>query len=144
MKYIKFTGDYSQLKNMGYEFQKLFAGNYMQWSKGYTRIWKKGGDVSIDRLTNYEGAFFEWFKRYYDKQVPLPTTKHGFIRVQLDMQTGEVNLNVTKYVEQNKAMMTDDSVEYRYELTVLSVKNLSPLLELVKLGWVELGEYDEN
>lgn len=57
--YIKFTGKYTDLQDMGYKFQKLFARNYMQWCKhvdpeGYghcIRVWKKGGgDVEFDDL----------------------------------------------------------------------------------------------
>jgi len=43
--YVKFTGDYSKLKSMGFTFQKLFAGNYMQWEKNGFRIWKKGAEL---------------------------------------------------------------------------------------------------
>lgn len=28
---LAFHGDYSALKGMGFTFQKLYAGNYMQW-----------------------------------------------------------------------------------------------------------------
>lgn len=64
-KFIEFSGDYSKLKSMGFSFQKLYAGNYMQWAHSdsefgsSTRIWKKGSEVTIDRLTNYEGFFLE-------------------------------------------------------------------------------------
>ncbi len=43
--YVKFTGDYSKLKSMGFTFQKLFAGNYMQWEKNGFRVWKKGAEL---------------------------------------------------------------------------------------------------
>ena len=54
-KYIKFTGKYADLKPMGFEFQKLYAANYMQWHNDGMRVWKRAGDVSIDDFTNYEG-----------------------------------------------------------------------------------------
>lgn len=52
--YVKFTGDYSKLKDMGYGFQKLYASNYMQWEKNGFRIWKKGHDITHDEYNLYK------------------------------------------------------------------------------------------
>lgn len=54
MKYIKFIGRKSDLKGMGYTFQKLFAMNYNCWHKSIDEyseqavwIWDKGKQVEI-------------------------------------------------------------------------------------------------
>lgn len=60
-KYIKFKGDYSQLKNLGFSFQKLYANNYMQWEKDGVRIFKKGSELTIGRISNFEGEFLYKF-----------------------------------------------------------------------------------
>lgn len=53
-EYIKFTGEYKKLKSMGFVFQRLFAGNYMQWCKDGIRIWKKGSDITYDEINLYK------------------------------------------------------------------------------------------
>ncbi len=58
--YLKFTGDYSKLKSMGYTFQKLYANNYMSWRKSGLLIYKRGAEVTI---TNYDGyALINFFR----------------------------------------------------------------------------------
>ncbi len=54
MKYIKFIGRKSDLKGMGYTFQKLFGMNYNCWHKSIDEyssqtvwIWDKGKQVEI-------------------------------------------------------------------------------------------------
>ena len=54
MNYIKFTGKYAELKDKGFEFQKLFANNYMQWRRDGIRVWKKGGDVTCENVDLYD------------------------------------------------------------------------------------------
>lgn len=72
-QYLAFHGDYSALKGMGFKFQKLYANNYMQWELetqkhlSSIRIWKRGGDVTVDELTNYEGSFFAGFLALREK-----------------------------------------------------------------------------
>lgn len=57
--YIRFTGKYGDLKKQwGFGFQRLYANNYMQWCNGDVRVWKKGGDVTVDGWTNYEYPMF--------------------------------------------------------------------------------------
>ncbi len=52
--YLKFTGDYSKLKSMGYTFQKLYARNYMSWNKAGVFIFKKGSDITCGDINLYQ------------------------------------------------------------------------------------------
>ena len=52
--YVKFNGEFSKLKGLGFEFQKLFASNYMQWHKEGFRVWKKGSDITHDDFDLYK------------------------------------------------------------------------------------------
>lgn len=52
--YLKFTGDYTALKTLGYKFQKLYAANYMSWSKEGVFIFKKGADVSHGNINLFK------------------------------------------------------------------------------------------
>ena len=157
-KYIKFTGDYSKLKPMGYEFQRLFAGNYMQWSKASdgewsptTRIWKKGTEVTMDALTNYEGAFFELYMEYKTngKEIPWYTSTslgtHTWLRVITNNVDRTVSFDYNTYIEQERANYalfdTDDTDAMSHDLcsVVMDAKTLAALDKLIDLGWVELG-----
>lgn len=65
MKQLKFIGEYRDLKKYGFVFQKLYASNYMQWSKelkGDHRIsvWKKGAVVEIDDFYDWSGIVAEY------------------------------------------------------------------------------------
>ena len=154
--YIKFTGDYSKLKSMGYEFQSLFASNYMQWSKRSdgehsptTRVWKKGAEVTMDRLTNYEGAFFELYMKYKTegKELPWHTStffkKHTSLRVVTNYTDWSVSFDYNTYVEQMRAsgdaMENDEDYECVLQIVPMDAKLLAALDELIELGWVELG-----
>lgn len=131
--FIKFTGDYSKLKSMGYSFQKLYAANYMQWCNGDTRVWKKGTDVTLDRLTNFEGPFFELFMHHYNNQIPIEF-RHNVVSVICNNEDYTVSLDQTAYRQQ-----WDDMVAGPLTQSLVSRDSLNPLLELIKLGWVELG-----
>ena len=157
-KYIKFTGDYSKLKSMGYEFQKLFANDYMQWSKNSgdewsptTRIWKKGAEVTMDRLTNYEGVFFELYMEYKanGKELPWHTSTtlgtHTWLRVITNNVDRTVSFDYNTYIEQERANHIawdkDNDADTTHDLcsVVMDAKTLAALDELIALGWVELG-----
>ena len=159
-KYIKFIGDYSRLMSMGYEFQKLYASNYMQWSKASdgewsptTRIWKKGAEVTMDALTNYEGAFFELYMDYKTKgkEIPIPwytSTSfgtHTWLRVITNNVDRTVSFDYNTYIEQeranHRAFEKDDTDALSHDLcsVAMDTKTLTALDELIDLGWVELG-----
>jgi len=152
-KFIKFTGDYSKLKSMGYEFQALYASNYMQWSKASdgewsptTRVWKKGTEVTMDALTNYEGAFFELYMDYKNRgeEIPWHTSnflgKSTYLRVITHRATRTVSFDYELYVNQMREHINNpDTATYEYESVVVDAKVLAALDEFIKLGWVELG-----
>ena len=156
-KYIKFIGDYSKLKSMGYGFQKLFANNYMQWSKHSgneyspsTRIWKKGTDVTIDQLTNYEGSFFELYTS--GENLPWSTgvfTKTPALRIVTNNRDYSVSFDYQAYIEQERRNFElyeagkDDEASHNLSVVWLTKEHLAALDELIELGWVELENYDE-
>ena len=81
--YLAFHGDYSALKHRGFVFQKLYANNYMQWSLetkkhiGYIRIWKRGAEVTVDELTNFEGSFFQGLLALQEAGLSPCIAKHA-------------------------------------------------------------------
>jgi len=161
-KIIKFTGDYSKLKPMGYEFQKLFAGNYMQWCKRSggewsptTRIFKKGADVCMDHLTNFEGPFFELYMDYKNRGEELPWEDMMYSGRSLKLVTKQSDFSVSfdyqSYIEQERANIkafeenpNTTDVYFDLQTTWIKEPHLAALDELIDLGWVELGTIGEE
>ena len=158
-KYIKFTGVYTELKNMGYTFQKLYASNYMQWCHDDTgiRVWKKGADVTIDAVVNYTGQFLEVL---LNGGLTLKTSSffpnsEPYAVVYTNRDTRELTGDDTGYFNQMKAFADAskagddaafDSLPYDWESHVISLNLMRKLGELNKLGWIEVAdmEYDDG
>ncbi len=138
-KYIRFTGDYGKLKSMGFGFQRLFAGNYMQWCNKNTRVWKRGTEVTHDRLTNFEGAFLELYLATDD----LPIDDRGHLRVFTDRENDSVSFDQQAWIDEGRARMKDPENDklYNHDVVYLSSVDLEPLGELIDLGWVEVAEF---
>lgn len=104
--YIKFTGNYSQLKHMGYTFQKLYASNYMQWENDGFRVWKRGAELTIDRLTNYEGSFLELILSYRNSGKKIETTESRF--------SNSAYLTILQNNKDYSVKIWDDSAKEKY------------------------------
>lgn len=141
-KYIRFKGDYSKLKSMGYEFQRLFARNYMQWHNNETRIWKKGADVTIERVLNHSGAFLELYLRHRKAE---PWTTPGvfggvYLRTVVNRDNGEVSFDYSGYLQQERVQLASGEYNHTYECVHFTPKLLEPLDTLIDLNWVEVAE----
>lgn len=76
--YLKFTGKFTKLKDLGYEFNKLFANNYKVYHKEIPRsfsIWVwvgNGGYIEINDLYSNTKAFVETVKSInWDEIKPI-------------------------------------------------------------------------
>lgn len=155
-KFIEFSGDYSKLKSMGFSFQKLYAGNYMQWAHSdsefgsSTRIWKKGSEVTIDRLTNYEGFFLEALLKARVEKIPLKMLTENAITYIKNPETKEIFFDEESIQEaRRQRKLTDefyskdrDENEEPPEETMISdfikIKDIEMILKLVDLGWAKV------
>lgn len=142
-KYIKFTGDFGKLKSMGYEFGKLFASNYMQWSRGGTRVWKKGGDVTLERVLNHTGVFFEVYMANRNNLPWQTISGRDRLYVVVNQEDGTVSFDYESYVAECREAMAVPRA-YKLESRSMSRKELEPLEELIELGWVELAEWEDK
>lgn len=147
-KYIKFTGAYGKLKAMGFAFQRLYAANYMQWCNGDTRVWKKGANVTHDRLTNFDGAFFEAYIAARDAlpwHTPSAQTQQllgkrpSMLRVIKNHADHTVSFDYSLYQQQTQASFDDPAIPMPIECVAMTREDLAPLDQLIDLGWVELG-----
>lgn len=146
-KYVKFTGDFAQLKNMGFKFQKLYANNYMQWEKGGFRVWKGAKDVTSDRISD----LYQFLKCVDAGMMRLRKSKFGKTQnyivefhvhndehetVYIDADEGEkirkeqMNLNDEEW----KLIADKDVVCSNY----IPEHYLDTYKELKELGWIEL------
>ena len=159
-KYIKFTGQYNKLKSMGYYFQKLYASNYMQWCfdkpqeyKNDTgiRIWKKGADLSIDRVVNHTGAFLEVLLNDGVKMRDKPLYGKPYGVVYTNRETGELTGDDTGYFNQQKAWGDAcrdkneellDTLPMDWESVVVNTRMMDELRRLHDMGWIEVGEHE--
>lgn len=149
--YVKFTGDYSMLKSMGFTFQKLFASNYMQWCRDGLRIWKKGSDITHDSydlyklikflrtepdLRNYKTGNFGAYQFYSDPDRNIydyyPVTEENIKKYRDNMELWS-----------SKEYDEDNPPPYLGSMFSISKDVIEQLQELNKLGWYELIEEDD-
>jgi hypothetical protein len=146
-KLIRFTGDYSKLKNMGFVFQKLYASNYMQWSHedAGIRIWKAGKDLTISRVGSMEGQLLQLLidrvPLYARGDVDDPNTP---VFMYSNRLTNELTFDDTEMVEQRKALYnlkSADDITSRHSLwrtEDVTVSTIRVLRDLHKLGWIHV------
>lgn len=153
--YIKFTGDYAKLKSMGYEFQRLYAGNYMQWcsdnGNGHLRVWKRGAELTIGPYINHEGSLLSMLIRYRERDKPLPL-KHNAVPVWINRDTSEASLddathwkghmdNMTLWHDTLKAgKSTDDLPLYGWTQVPASTKLIQDIMALYDMDWIEVAD----
>jgi len=149
--YVKFTGDYSKLKSMGFTFQKLYASNYMQWERLGFRVWKKGGDITHDRVSLFKlikflrtnpivrrtDKFITFFKFYSDEANNVydyyPLTDENVKR----MTDNNKLWGADAYDENNPPPYLGDYEHFKIEAMEL-------LQEFKDLGLYELAYYPQE
>jgi hypothetical protein len=147
--YVKFTGDYSRLKELGYGFQKLYAANYQQWNKGPVRVWRKGTDVTFDTLQDHHfSQLIDQMKAYRGKLPFEPSRMFkdtAFLQCYLNTVTGELTLDKARYWEWFSLIAdgraTDDPSFHwgLWENRAFTPESLADVKELYDLGWLEVS-----
>lgn len=150
--YVKFTGDYSKLKTIGYKFQKLYASNYMQWNKGDLRVWRKGSDITHDEFNLYD---FLSFMRTNPELRTMKGYRGGVYRSYLITIDDENNTTCLPYTAENSQLYFDnikawhDWDEESGEPAPIQMYSkcvnddlMEQLKELEDLGWYELVDGD--
>lgn len=151
--YLKFTGEFAKLKSMGYEFQKLFAANYMQWHKNGLRIFKRGSDITHGNIDLYK--LVKFIRNTTSPDHVRMSEKHvSFYKFYSNADTNEYDYypmteeNKKKYGDNMKqwGKVKDNTPKDKlppYMTTEIVRKSmLLDLEELNKLGWYELAEYE--
>lgn len=148
--YVKFTGDYTKLKSMGYFFQKLYARNYMTWNKGDIWIYKKGSDIVHDALDLYKllkflqdkpighklGGIAEGTTYYYKF---YHTDRRSFDYDEVTPETRDIYYNTLKEWGNVTKDTPEDQMPSFIDMEYISDGLIEQLNELKKLGWYELA-----
>lgn len=151
---IQFTGDYAELKTLGFAFQRLFAGNYMQWGKGSVSVWKKGQDVTIGLLGDHDAkayAFllpllntpefnisslveFDCLAFYVHKESgELTTDKTGYQKCFMSYAKAFINAN-EKGIPASEIKPTPNP----WQELLIPLNEFEPIIALHDKGWLKL------
>ncbi len=149
--YLKFTGEYTALKYMGYKFQKLFASNYMSWSKERVFIFKKGADISHVNIDLYK--LVEFLKT----KPALRVSRNGISFYKFYSNEDEDEYNYYPITEENRKKYRDNMTEWGkwdkesgdrapeyMSMEHVSMKVLNLLEELEDRGWVETAYFEDE
>lgn len=162
--YVKFTGDYSKLKSMGFTFQRLFAGNYMQWHRDHYRVWKKAAELEHDEYNLFKLITFlrtkplmkkhimhngeesySFYKMYYGTDH----NPHAYNYHPYDEETTKKFRDyyqaVHQHIEDKKAgKPVGEFPEPLGDMVFIADKDLEVYREFDALGWIELDYFPEN
>ena len=151
--YVKFLGDYSKLKGMGFTFQKLYASNYMQWEKNSFRVWKKGAELEHDDYNLFKLITF--LRTNPEMKVWNNGESFWLYKFHLEADESEWNYypyseeNHKKYGDWNKLWIADDYDEDNppaYLGTSLSLGK--EVIDFIKewddMGWIELDYFPHD
>lgn len=143
--FVKFTGDYTQLKKLGFRFQKLYARNYMQWEKDGFRVWKRGGDITWDDF-----CLYRLLKFMETHEIPNVNGYLRFYKFYSDPKRNEFEMrpynefNHKIYVANFKewSKVTDDTPDNELPQYIASqgihADTLQTFRDLCNMGWVEI------
>ena len=138
---------------MGYEFQKLYAANYMQWHKNHFRIWKRGNDITHDSIDLYQLVKFlrtkpklrAWddcktfaFYKFYDQAgkycVYLSESEEN-------KKLWRANANLWDALPKDTP---GEDLPPRYTTEYIGIDVIEQLQELNYLGWYHLERIPEE
>lgn len=152
-EYIKFIGDYSQLKHLGFVFQNLYAGNYMQWNNDGFRVWKRGAELTIDGLVNYEGAFLKLILDMREKKLKttqicesfLVVKYHGSHKITADKESiAECKSHHKRWYDWYEGGEVGEEPVYSCYTECVEYKLAGRLFEMYDSKMIELGTYTKR
>jgi hypothetical protein len=104
MDTIKFNGTFKNLKNIGYQFMKLYAMNYKVYNKkmdGGHKIWiwvANGGNIEIDDLYNCSQLYIDAIKSIDWNEIESSNTfNEKFVNVYYNHGCPEDGFEIKKY-----------------------------------------------
>jgi hypothetical protein len=156
--FVKFTGEYCQLKTLGYSFQHLYAGNYQQWNKKDLSVWRKGEDVTHDKFGHRFPAILSQLLNADINNLPFKRCNYYrdtyWVRIYIHKETYECTFDPEKYkaarirmyesydrIRKQEAMGLAPTSELEIDEWIevlLTPKCVEPLQELVNRNWIQI------
>lgn len=152
-KHIHFKGEYAKLKSMGYQFQRLYAGNYMQWcsdgGEGELRVWKRGAQLTVGPFLNCDGNLLEKLIALRESGTQL-MVRYGFIPVWVNRQSNEVSFDDDTHSKEeidhmiliHDAIKANESPEnippYNWYKIEVKPQLIADIMKLYDMGWIEV------
>jgi len=129
---IKFTGNFKDLKPMGFKFHKLFANNYKVYNKDKVWIWvAEGGYVEIGSYYGLSGYILKaiWEDTYpvHEKDVDYGE-KLSFINIKKgDRKQCKINEKTGEIIERREfnKKFCDENGEYDENSEYLIYRDIS-------------------
>lgn len=149
--YVRFQGQYAELKRMGYEFVKSRPGDRLQWRKGRIRVFKKGHDVTMDRIRHEHFVGLAKHAIELNGELPFvdkkgPLALGPCLDLYYNRENGEVTFDGTAYFDWmalvHKKHEAGEAIPVPiWESTILMPEEVAPLQELVRKGWISVEPY---
>lgn len=145
---MKFVGPYAELKNNGFKFQKLYASNYMQWTKGEKyrklRIWKLGADVTIDvgSMSNYTGQLMQMVQQYMAGDLSFIPYEDGKEYVHLYIDETAKTLHADTIAYEKAKLEQVEAFKVKHDITAEKIAEKPEIGEMVN-DLAELMEVED-
>lgn len=152
--YVAFTGEYDQLKSMGFEFQKLYANNYQQWNLEDLRVWKKGAELTFDRDPNRFAMILDFLMTVGFENIPYQDSTifddYSYCKLYMNTITHECTTDEEPHFQEMKriaqAMKNNEEnipdTPWASIALVKGDKSLEMLRELCERKWINIKERD--
>jgi len=139
---IKFTGNFKDLKPMGFKFNKLFANNYKVYEKNDIWIWvANGGYVEIRDLYSLSGYVLKaiWNDTFplYEEDVPF---RDGLLFKKGDRKSCMINQKTGEIIERRLFVNGGYDSDNLYRELSISKKTFEFIKELKSLNIMEIIE----
>lgn len=144
---IKFTGKWTDLKPLGYKFQRLFANNYICYHQEELWIWKKGQELEIADCYDDSCLILKYL---IDNNFKLPKF-NTFVTHRIEKTCEEVNFRKHSFtsilldLKSKGQTLTDEEMENmseehskKYKETTLSEKTMLLLKELYEKNMIQI------
>jgi hypothetical protein len=153
-KYIKFVGEFSKLKHMGFTFCN-YSG--MRWKNQSVVVFKKFPRVTFGSLTGYEGEAYESLIPLLEKPSfnIKELSPHGCVCFYINddgltttidsTQYNKESFDIDRMLDKARAdVLSDTDIPLRkWHEILVPESHIAPLIELHRNGWLQVCEHIE-
>lgn len=158
-KVVLFKGIYTKLKEIGFKFSRMYAGNYMQWSYrncefgNVIRVYKRGAELILSDQVNYTGYIVDEIIKHHLDSIPVVMSKDGCAVVYaFNKETSCVSLlkrdvdTVSEYsafmngaILSNYELFEHLSENKQIETREIDMWVVEMIVDFYKRGWIEVS-----